>query len=250
MSKVQGQSYVLQPIVDVASGVPLYTEMLVRFADGRNVQNAVLQRESDRTIHELDLWMLREAESRLARSADERRLAVNISPMTIERHYAELLHIIDRFRARPARLIFEITETAPILEPHYITGFAMSAQAAGMAIALDDYGSGFCDASRFLLVQPNYIKVAKTGRNGWRCMRARESRALRDMAGLWKTPLIGEGVESANDLEQIRALGFDFGQGYYLTNEMQYQHGAGSAGAAAAQITGKRKSGSTTVQVT
>lgn len=240
MSRHQGQSYALQPIVDVASGAQLYMEMLVRFADGRNVQHAVLQKEGNRTIHEIDLWMLREAESTLARSADDKRLAVNISPVTIERYYAELLDIIDHFRARPARLVFEITETAPILEPHYVAGFAMSAQAAGMAIALDDYGNGFCDASRFMLVQPNFIKVAKTGRGGWHAMPARERRALRSLANVRRVPLIGEGVESANDLEEIRSLGFAFGQGYYFATEVQAEHNRLTAGTAAAPSTGKR----------
>jgi EAL domain-containing protein (putative c-di-GMP-specific phosphodiesterase class I) len=215
-------------------------EMLVRFADGRNVQHAVLQKEGNRTIHEIDLWMLREAESTLALSADDKRLAVNISPVTIERHYTELLDIIDHFRARPTRLVFEITETAPILEPHCVTSFAMSAQAAGMAIALDDYGNGFCDASRLMLVQPNYIKVAKTGRGGWRAMPERERRALRSIANAMRVPLIGEGVESANDLEEIRSLGFDFGQGYYLATEVIAEHNTLTAGTAAVQSTGKR----------
>ncbi|HYD61632.1 MAG TPA: EAL domain-containing protein [Noviherbaspirillum sp.] len=239
MTRHQGQSYALQPIVDVASGAPLYMEMLVRFADGRNVQHTVMQKEDSRTIHEIDLWMLREAESTLARSADDRRLAVNISPVTIERYYNELLDIIDHFRARPARLVIEITETAPILEPHYVAGFAMSARAAGMAIALDDYGNGFCDASRFLLLQPNFIKVAKTGRGGWRAMPARERRALRSLADARQVPLIGEGVESANDLEDIRSFGFHFAQGYYLGTEVQAEQTRLTAGTAAAQSIGK-----------
>lgn len=233
-------SYALQPIVDVTSGAVLYMEMLVRFADGRNVQRVVLQKEGNRTIHEIDLWMLREAESALARSADDKRLAVNISPVTIERCYSELVNIIDHFRTRPARLVIEITETAPILEPHCVAGFAMSAQAAGMAIALDDYGNGFCDASRFLLVQPNFIKVAKTGRGGWQAMPARERQALRCLAAARRIPLIGEGVESANDLEELRSFGFHFAQGYYLATEAQPGYDRLTADSVAAQSSGKR----------
>jgi EAL domain-containing protein (putative c-di-GMP-specific phosphodiesterase class I) len=224
MSRYIGQTYTLQPIVNVASGEPLYAEMLVRFADGRNVQNAVLQRESNGTIHELDLWMLREAESTLARLMRGVRLAVNISPLTIERHYREVLTIIEHIGTRSPNLVFEITETAPILEPHYIAGFAMTVQAAGMEIALDDYGSGFCDASRFLLVQPNFVKVAKTGRGGWRSMPSRERRALRELARSRQVPLIGEGVETANDLQQVKALGFDFAQGYYFGTGNRNEH--------------------------
>jgi EAL domain-containing protein (putative c-di-GMP-specific phosphodiesterase class I) len=217
MSRHTGQSYTLQPIVDVTSGEPLYTEMLVRFSDGRNVQHAVLQRESNGTIHELDLWMLREAQSTLSRSANTGRLAVNISPLTIERHYLEVLSIIEHIGADSSSLVFEITETAPIVEPQYIAAFAMTAHAAGMEIALDDYGSGFCDAARFLLVQPNFVKVAKTGRGGWRSMPTRERRALRELAASRQVPLIGEGVETANDLQQVKALGFEFAQGHYFS---------------------------------
>ena len=224
MSRHIGQSYTLQPIVDVASGEPLYAEMLVRFADGRNVQNAVLQRESNGTIHELDLWMLREAEATLARLVRGVRLAVNISPLTIEKRYSEVLGIIDHLGARSSNLVFEITETAPILEPHYIASFAMTAQAAGMEIALDDYGNGFCDASRFLLVRPNFIKVAKTGRGGWRSMPTREQRALRELARARQVPLIGEGVETANDLQQVKALGFGFAQGYHFNAGNRIEH--------------------------
>lgn len=224
MSRHIGQSYTLQPIVDVASGEPLYAEMLVRFADGRNVQSAVLQRESNGTIHELDLWMLREAEATLSRLVSGARLAVNISPLTIEKHCHEVLAIIEHLGARSSNLVFEITETAPILEPHYVAVFAMTAQAAGMEIALDDYGNGFCDASRFLLVQPDFVKVAKTGRGGWRSMPLRERRALRELARARQVSLIGEGVETANDLQQVKALGFDFAQGYYFNPGNRAEH--------------------------
>ncbi len=224
MSRHIGQTYTLQPIVNVTSGDPLYAEMLVRFSDGRNVQNAVLQRESNGTIHELDLWMLREAESTLSRLMNGVRLAVNISPFTIERHYREVLAIIEHLSARSTNLVFEITETAPILEPQYIAGFVMTVQAAGMEIALDDYGSGFCDASRFLLIQPNFVKVAKTGRGGWRSMPSRERRALSELAHTRGVPLIGEGVETANDLQQVKALGFDFAQGFYFSIDNRIEH--------------------------
>lgn len=216
MSAQKNNGYALQPIIDLVSREVLYCEMLVRFPDGRNVQRTIINAENDRTIHEIDFWVLEKAAAVIREEAPTHMVAVNLSPVTIEQHYRELMGMVNGFGDISASLVLEVTETAPILEPLVMAAFTTEMHRAGIRVALDDYGSGFCDATRALFVRPDFIKIAKEGRNGWSTMLDREWEALREFAHMSESKLIGEGVETARDLQQILAMGFDLGQGFHF----------------------------------
>jgi diguanylate cyclase (GGDEF)-like protein/PAS domain S-box-containing protein len=141
-----------QPIVKLESGEVTRHEILLRMLgeDGEHIAPMAFLPIAERfgLVAAIDLWVIRNTIALIAREAARGRrleLEVNISgasvtdpelPATIEREIAEAG--ID-----PASLIFEITETAAIVNIEQARSFAERLAELGCGFALDDFGAGF-----------------------------------------------------------------------------------------------------------
>lgn len=206
-------SHALQPIVNTGSGKVIYQEMLARFDDQRQVQQAIEEAEASHTVHQIDLWVLQRALSILAHDL-EAHIAVNLSPITVEQQLDTVVGMLRDAGPLVARLVIELTETAPIFDTGKILAFTRSAQLLGIRLAVDDFGSGYCHAGRVALVRSAFIKVPKAGRHGWASMRPVDMAALRRLAGDSAGGLIAEGIETLQDLSEVTAQGFVGAQGF------------------------------------
>lgn len=209
-------SYSLQPVVHVATGEPIYREMLVRFTDQRNVQEAILQAEQTRSIHTIDLVTLAAAIQELRATEDATPIAVNISPITIELCTDEIVAAVATMGTNAKLLIFEITETAPIFSFASVENFVSTMAAFGVRFALDDFGTGFCDIVRVTYLRTDFIKVPKAGPYGWSVMLEHHQALLRELASAHASVIIAEGVETDEDVRAVIALGIEGAQGYFF----------------------------------
>jgi EAL domain-containing protein (putative c-di-GMP-specific phosphodiesterase class I) len=125
MPEKQIAGYSLQPVVDLHSGSVIYNEMLVRFADGLNVEETILRAERDRSIGAIDLAILQVASKLLRAAPLSPSIAVNLSPVSIEEEAEALQKAVIRLGDDAKRLVFEITETAPIMEPAAVRAFVI-----------------------------------------------------------------------------------------------------------------------------
>lgn len=209
-------SYSLQPVVHVSDGKPIYREMLVRFADQRNVQEAILEAERARSIHTIDLVTLAAAIQELRMVDDATPIAVNISPITIELCIDEIVSTVSKVGPIAKLLVFEITETAPIMNMAVIERFLATMAPFGVRFALDDFGTGFCDMVRVTCLQAAFIKVPKAGPYGWSTMIRAHLATLQQLATEHSSIIIAEGVETEEDAKTVLALGIDGAQGYHF----------------------------------
>lgn len=209
-------SYSLQPVVRVSSGAPIYREMLVRFADQRNVQEAILKAEQARSIHTIDLVTLAAAIQEIIGADDKTPIAVNISPITIELCIDEIVATVAQLGGQANQLIFEITETAPILSLASVERFLSTMAAFGVRFALDDFGTGFCDIVRVSYLRVDFIKVPKAGPYGWSTMHSGDLKHLQQIAQQHASTIIAEGVETEEDAQVVQAMGIGGAQGYYF----------------------------------
>lgn len=89
----------------------------------------------------------------------------------------------------------------------------------GYRIVLDDYGAGFSSLGMALTVHPHMLKLDRTliqaiDRDPFR------QKVLRSVSALWHdmgVMLIGEGIETAEELATLQDLGIEYGQGFYLS---------------------------------
>lgn len=115
-------------------------------------------------------------------------------------------------------IVFEITERSDIenyqilqrIMDHYID--------QGFEIALDDVGAGYSGLNRVVNTSPNYLKadielVRDIHKNKKKEIMMKFLQSYCEETG---EILIAEGIETAEELECLHALGVHYGQGYFL----------------------------------
>jgi len=145
-------------------------------------------------------------------------LNVNVSPVTLrEPGYAAAVIAALQDADLPAfQLCLEITE-AVALEPAVQQSLA-AIRAAGVAIAIDDFGSGHSSLARLLGLPADIVKFDRAFLHA-----AGSEQALAEflnssihLARLCNLLVVAEGVETSRDWDMVRRAGFDFAQGYWL----------------------------------
>jgi EAL domain-containing protein (putative c-di-GMP-specific phosphodiesterase class I) len=116
------------------------------------------------------------------------------------------------------RLELELTETA-LLHDDETTGQAISRlRALGVGLALDDFGTGYSSLSHLRRYPIQRLKMDRSFVRGVTSDRgdAAVARAIIALARELNLAVVAEGVETAEQLELLRAFGCEEGQGYYL----------------------------------
>jgi EAL domain-containing protein (putative c-di-GMP-specific phosphodiesterase class I) len=119
----------------------------------------------------------------------------------------------------PAALCLEITESAVIQDTEVALANLHAIKQQGVFIALDDFGVGFSSLSQIRELPPvDVIKVDRSftaglGRND---SDAAVVTAVLGLARSLGLTAVAEGVETGNQLDHLRGLGCDVGQGFYF----------------------------------
>ena len=210
-----------QPIIRLADGEVHAEELLVRIV---TEEGALLLPEAFLPTAErhglmprIDRLMLEHA---AALASCDRPVHVNLSATTIadETFFDCAEATVDRHRADPTKITFEITETAAASNMLHGARLARKLVARGFHIAIDDFGSGW-GAFRYLRTFP--VSMLKIDREFIRDVGSspKAMQLVRGMVGLARAlghRTIGEGVEDECTTGIMRALGVDYAQGHYF----------------------------------
>jgi EAL domain-containing protein (putative c-di-GMP-specific phosphodiesterase class I) len=211
-----------QPIQDLRTGAIDQEELLLRMRGpgGRHLPPAEFLPQAERfgLVTEIDRWVVGEAVRLAVRR--EGKVEVNISGKSIGD--TELLSLIERglreHGVDPAKLVFEITETAAAENMDAAREFAWRLKSIGCGFALDDFGTGYGSFTylkhlpvdfikidlqfvRYLSIDPSDRKVVKS---------------IAAVARNFGVRTIAEGVEDATTLELLRELDVDHAQGFLI----------------------------------
>jgi EAL domain-containing protein (putative c-di-GMP-specific phosphodiesterase class I) len=91
-------------------------------------------------------------------------------------------------------------------------------RAQGFALALDDVGTGRDGSAALSCLRPDYVKVDASVIRGIETSLIRQeifSTIVRASAAI-DAPIVGVGIESAEEAATLRSLGARFGQGYHF----------------------------------
>jgi EAL domain-containing protein (putative c-di-GMP-specific phosphodiesterase class I) len=115
-------------------------------------------------------------------------------------------------------LVFEITEKEAIENYHDFRNAIDPLRKAGVRLAVDDAGSGYADLESIAEVRPEYIKIANSiTRNVSRDLIKQEIvSSFLGLALKLHSTVIAEGIETREDLQVLKRLGVELGQGYFL----------------------------------
>jgi diguanylate cyclase (GGDEF)-like protein len=216
-----------QPIVDLATRMPVGVELLARWnRPGHGPVSPALfipVAEETGLVVELGRWMLDEACHVASRWSRDHRLAplqinVNISG----RHLlqadlpGDVRAALARFDARPEALCVELTETASADDlPR--AGLALSTlRAMGVGVAIDDFGTGWSSLTYLHMLPTTTVKVDRS----FVAIADRDARAAAivracaELAGVDGRATVAEGIETEGQATLSRRLGCSRGQGW------------------------------------
>ncbi|HEX5590802.1 MAG TPA: EAL domain-containing protein [Candidatus Limnocylindrales bacterium] len=217
-------SPVYQPIVHLTTGRILGYEGLVRVGPDAGFQHTgalfdaaeVAGRVLDLDRAALDV-VLRGAH----RIPAPTLLSLNVSPRSFEVpefNATVFLSILRRHGIGPERVLLELTERDSIRDPERLRTAILQLQEAGVRVAADDVGAG--NAGLRLLSQFRFdvvkidLSLVQGGASQGQTLSVLTS--LVQLARRWGALTIAEGVETAAQLQMIRQLEVDAGQGYLL----------------------------------
>jgi EAL domain-containing protein (putative c-di-GMP-specific phosphodiesterase class I) len=118
----------------------------------------------------------------------------------------------------------EITESAILDDPAHAIENMRRLNALGCRLAIDDYGTGYSSLSYLRHLPVHELKIDKTFVMGM----ARDAsdavivRSTIDLAHNLGLAVVAEGVEDEATFEQLRLLGCDMAQGYWLSRPLTY----------------------------
>jgi diguanylate cyclase (GGDEF)-like protein len=166
-------------------------------------------------------WVLRQACADAARWPDHLKVAVNVSPLQFRSgNFPELVAgVLARTGVAPGRLEVEITESVVLEDSDAAFGTLQRLHELGVRIALDDFGIGYSSLSNLRRFPFDKIKIDRSFVADLSHADVDAVAIVRSVAQLGVTlgmATAAEGVESAEQLEQVRAEGCTEIQGYYI----------------------------------
>ena len=208
----RGFSPVFQPIVDLSDGAVVGYETLTRFADGTDAQTRFTEATRVGMGLELERATMAAALEAASGQLGDRWLSVNVSP-----HFLASGDPAPLMRDADCEIVLELTEHDPIDDYGDITR-AVRGLGSQVRLSIDDAGAGYACLTHVLWLQPEFVKLDRGWVNGIDKDPARQAlvAGLESFASRTGATLIAEGVETEAELETLKGLRVDLGQGYLL----------------------------------
>jgi len=147
------------------------------------------------------------------------KLFLNVRPTTIHDPAFRAESISKTLEAcglRPSDMVFEISEQESIGNFDIFREVRDYYRRLGFQIALDDTGAGYASLEAVMELSPDFIKVDRAFVHGIDEDPGRQEllRALRSVADRIGARIIGEGLDTLEELATLGRLGIPFGQGW------------------------------------
>jgi EAL domain-containing protein (putative c-di-GMP-specific phosphodiesterase class I) len=175
-------------------------------------------------IGELTRWVIKRAmqhQAELAAAGHEIELHINISGRLLpDLQFAAWA--LEAVKEAVGVIGFEITETAVIAEPEAAMSNLRAFVAAGIKIAIDDYGSGLSSLAYLKELPASELKIDKMFISGLATSH-RDPLLVRstiELAHALDMEVTAEGVEDAATLALLKLMGCDLIQGYAVSRAL------------------------------
>jgi len=219
-----------QPIVDLSSGRIAAAEALLRWEHPTRGLLAPADflscAEDTGLIVPMSAWILEEAAlqvagwRRIPPVAREPTVWVNLSARQVARpDLAEVVaEVLGRTGTEASALVLEITERGVMEDADSASRSMWSLEATGVRLAVDDFGTGYSSLVHLREFPLSAVKIDRSFVAGLDHDRGNAAivKAVIDLAHALGLTVVAEGVETGSELDALRALGCDFGQGFLL----------------------------------
>ena len=215
-----------QPKVSILSGKLTGAEALLRWNDPVSGLTApgrfISILEETGLIHDVGRWALRQAIEDYQRwrkaGLPAVRIAVNVSPLQLrnQNFVADIRQAVSVAADAAAGLQLEITESVIMQDVNHSIGSLLAIRELGVTIAIDDFGTGFSSLSYLAKLPVDTLKIDRSfvvemvsAVGGLTLVSV-----IVNLAHALKLNTVAEGVETEEQLTQLRSMGCDEMQGY------------------------------------
>jgi EAL domain-containing protein (putative c-di-GMP-specific phosphodiesterase class I) len=226
-----------QPIVALTDGAMLEVEALVRW--NRPNRGLVMPAdfipiaEETGLIFELGHWVLKQACQQAmewhTNLMQQRplRVSVNVSAKQLYRpSFVPMVREVLRETGLPGNMLkLEIAESVLMQERDAVIPTLNQLKEMGIKLAIDDFGASYTSMAYVSTLPIDTIKIDKEFIQKIGC---REEHAIIEaifaLAKVLNVDITSEGIETADQLSELRTMGCSHGQGHYLARPMPAEH--------------------------
>ncbi|KAA8560955.1 putative signaling protein [Pseudomonas extremaustralis] len=221
-----------QPKLDLTSGRIVGAEALLRWFQPLSgwigPADFIPVAEDSGLIIPLTQWVLRQActQAQAWRSMGQCPLciSVNISALDFRQRdfVANLAAILEQTGLPPAQLELEITESVLMQNVDDTVETLQKIKAMGVRLALDDFGTGYCSLSYLRRFPIDVLKIDQSFVHGL-TVNSRDKQLISAIIAMGKSlelNIIAEGVETIEQLNVLKALQCEEGQGYLFSKAL------------------------------
>jgi len=221
-----------QPKVDIVTGKVTSAEALIRWNDPQTGLVAPGQfipiLEETGLIHEVGRWALNKAITDFLRwrsmGLDAMRIAVNVSQLQLRN--SEFINEIHKLTAMDTHaatgLELEITESLIMEDINHCITTLQAIRNTGVTVAIDDFGTGYSSLSYLAKLPLDTLKIDRTFIHEMTVTTGGLVlvQAIISLAHLLNLKVVAEGVETDEQLNQLRLLGCNELQGYLFSKPL------------------------------
>jgi EAL domain-containing protein (putative c-di-GMP-specific phosphodiesterase class I) len=219
---------VFQPVFDLSNGEMIGMEALVRGPRGSGLESgetlfSLAERTEllgplERVCRELTL-------AKAAREGGGRTLFMNLSPAAAsdpEFLGPRFLDHLASLGLQPESIVLEITERTYVVYESLFRDVLTRFREQNFGIAVDDVGTGYSSLTSLADIQPDYLKFDHVFVRDLDRRQIKQDllEALMSFARKMNTRVIAEGIETREELDALRGLGVEYGQGFLLAPPM------------------------------
>ncbi len=243
-----------QPIVSLTTGKITEFEALVRWLhpDRGMIEPAAFMPVAEETglIVPIDLWVLRQACHQLCLWHNQIlgqkpvKIGVNLSVQQFSQ--PDLIELLDGILAETEldsqSLKLEIVESAIIDNDRSATRIFEQLKSRQIQLSIDDFGTGYSSLSYLHRFSFDTLKIDRSfvSRIGENKENLEIVQTIVTLAHNLGMSTIAEGIETAQQLVQLRALGCEFGQGYFFSKPLDRESAEAMVLANPQWLTGNR----------
>ncbi|MBV1911354.1 MAG: EAL domain-containing protein [Kangiellaceae bacterium] len=225
-------TFYFQPIVDLKSSRIVGFEALMRWEHPEKgivtPDDFIHIAEQHDLMREIDSQLLASVAEQIVRwqliSEQHFYVSINISARRFSdsRLITEIAEIIRIFRLPTNSIVVEVTEHILMQNIAKARNLFYQIKLLGVKISLDDFGTGYSSLSYIHLLPFDIIKIDRSfvsnideGKKNHPIVSI-----IVALAKTLEIELVAEGIETYQQLETLREMGCDYGQGYFLSKPM------------------------------
>ncbi|OLP16710.1 GGDEF domain-containing response regulator [Leptolyngbya sp. 'hensonii'] len=224
-----------QPIVSLKTGRLVGFEALTRWIHPTRGLIPPCQfiplAEDAGLVTAIDLWMIRQACHQLntwqRQFPSDRPLSISVNLSVKHFDKPNLVEQIDQILHQTGMegrfLTLEITESAILDNPETAGVILQQLKQRQIRLALDDFGTGYSSMSYLHQFPIDSVKVDRSFISGTGQFLENPAivTAIFTLAQSLEVGAIAEGIETVQQLSQLRDLGYEYGQGYYFSSPVE-----------------------------